>query len=172
LNIITVVFDLTPEERERLTRVRFFCRDEKAWALFARAIAEQLVNAYSAGEITVERVLDVMWSCSLGCALAERARLLAFVSRVTLISRPRKKKKQQANPLWVKSSAASLVQMLREDRPNEPWAPNESNDWSTPILRDAIEVLAALRLCDWIGPRTLYDWCLKADTQSNPATTA
>ena len=64
--------------------------------------------------------------------------------------------------------------MLREVRPNEAYAPNDMNRWTTPILEEAITQLAALHLCgDTIDPRTIYRWYLEAqkDTHSNLVST-
>ncbi len=82
----------------------------------------------------------------------------------------------------MRRSAANLVEMLIEDRPDEPFAPHEDNDRTTPILRDAIEWLVALDLCERIDERTLYRWYLDAkktgalssanDTHSNSTSTA
>lgn len=70
--------------------------------------------------------------------------------------------------MWVRYSAATLVQMLHEARLNEPLAPNEMNGYSTLILDDAIQQLVTLGLCEPIDPRTLYTWYL---AQKKAATT-
>jgi hypothetical protein len=78
--------------------------------------------------------------------------------RRVLENRPTEQKKRQQNPKWVRYSAAVLVQVLHEGRPEEPLAPNAMNDWTTHILEDAIEWLVTLGLCERITARTLYAW--------------
>jgi len=65
--------------------------------------------------------------------------------------------------LDIRYSAATLIEMLREDSPSEPVAPNETNGWTTRILSTTIESLAVLDLCPRdLSPRTLYNWYLEA----------
>jgi hypothetical protein len=169
-------FTPTPDEQARLQTAPFRGTDESGWAQFAAAMHEQLVAAYAQGEITLERALQVVLSCSIGCRVADRVTLFTWTARRALAQPPPSRKKHQANPTWVRNSAANLLDMLREDRAGEPFAPNEMNGWTTPILEDAIKWLTTLGLCEPVSARTLYSWWLdarqKKDTQSNPTLTA
>jgi hypothetical protein len=110
--------------------------------------------------------------------------LLALTAKRAIEQPPTKRKgKRDPNPKWVRYSAAALVQMLIEQRPDEPFAPNAANNYTTGIMSDAIQWLVGLGLCGWIGQRTLYDWYREAlaadalaapgsDMQSNSRTTA
>ncbi len=104
-------------------------------------------------------------SCSLGCSVNERITLVALTVERGLAVTPRTlRRKRPPFPTWIRRSAATLVQMLSEDHPEEPLAPNEMNGWTTPILETAIEWLKTLGLCDGahpIRPRTLYGWWLE-----------
>ena len=152
-------FPITPEERARLDAAPFLGTDEDGWSAFAGMIHEQVLIGYAAGEMELRRVFEVMRSCSLHCRLNDRITWLALTVERALPITPKKRKRLQ-NPEWLKKSAASLVSMLREDRPGEPWAPNEGNEWTTAILNDAIAWLVTLGLCEpKIDPRTLYRWC-------------
>ena len=155
-------FQLTPEERLRLEKAPWRGTDEGGWLAFAGAIQQQALKAYAEGEVTLERVLEVTLSCSLGCRPIDRAKLLAWSGKQALDSPPQRKAKHQPNPIWVRHSAATLLQMLIQDHQGEAFAPNDTNDWTTPILQEAIDWLVTLRLCERISPRTLYDWYQEA----------
>ena len=156
---LTDMFTITPEEQARLDAAPFRGADEASWRTFAGGIHEGLLGAYASGDITLERALTVMWSCSLGCRAIDRVALMALTGRRAIQGPvPVRKGRRSPNPEWVKRSAANLVQMLREDRPDEPLAPTEHNGWETPILKDAIRWLVALGICTPVSPRTLYQW--------------
>jgi hypothetical protein len=90
---------------------------------------------------------------------------MAFTARRALQHPPRTRKRKgprPQNPTWVRYSAATLVQVFHEKHPGEVFAPNASNNYTTPILREVTRWLFALGLCPWIGPRTLYDWYCEA----------
>ena len=80
------------------------------------------------------------------------------------------------------AQASNNVPSTVKSRLDEPFAPNEDNDWTTPILQEASEWLVALGLCERINARTLYGWYLDAkkagalssanDTHSNSTSTA
>ena len=168
------LFAHTNDERNRLANAPF-ARDENAWLAFARHILDQVLAAYAAGEISLERCLRVMRSCSLGCKISDRIKLLAVTSELALRETPRRTpgKRRDKNPVWVRNSAATLVEMLHEDRPHEPIAPHEHNGWTTPILEDAIRWLVALKLCEPVDTRTIYRWYLDGRaTQSGPPSSA
>jgi hypothetical protein len=166
-------FEITPEERARLDVPPFRDTPEDVQRALAGAVHEQLVKAYADGEITLERALEVIWSCVIGCRLTDRITLLALTARRALENPPAERKgHRQLNPTWVRYSAARLVQVFRDRRPGERFAPNDLNNYSTPILRDAIEWLVTLRLCEPITARTLYDWYREAQDEGilEPAT--
>lgn len=155
-------FGLTPEEQARLDAMPLSA-GEDGWRRFASAVHEQIVTAYAAGEMPLDRALAVMGGCLLGCSVKDRITLLALTARRALLNPPTKRTgKRPPNPPWVRSSAAALVQMFRDDRPDAPIAPNEANNWTTPILAETIQCLVALGLCEAIGPRTLYAWYTEA----------
>ena len=163
-------FELTPEEQVRLDTAPFLGADEAGWLAFAWEMQHQALKAYAEGEITIERALRVTMSCSLGCSPLVRASLVGLTARQALSTRPREWKRQRpANPVWVKRSAATLVQWLHEEQPDEPLAPNAMNNWKTPLLSRAIDWLVTLDLCDRVDERTLYKWHVdaKKDTHSN-----
>jgi hypothetical protein len=158
-------FALTAEEQLRLDEAPFRGTDASGWRRFAGYIQEQLLAAYAAGEVDLRQALNVMRSCSLGCSLNDRIIMMAhMVERALHISPKTLNRKRPPHPTWLRHSAAALVSMLHEEHPDQPVAPNEANDWTTPILEIAIAWLVTLRLCDSrqpIRPRTLYDWCLE-----------
>ncbi len=168
-------FPLTPDDLRRLTLTPFPNTPEM-WELIARPIPEQLAKAYATGEIQLERALKIMRACSIGCSLSVRITLMAYtVERLLSIQPPRWKGRHPTTPLWIMSAAASLVEVLREQRPDEAFAPNELNDWKPAILEDAIDWLVAVGLCEErITARTLYDWIKKSKqaTRSNSGSTA
>ncbi len=182
-------FEITQAERARLETAPFLGTDDNGWMAFAQGVQQQVLRAYAADEITLERTLKAVMSCSLGCRPATRVVLLAGTALSALQNPPRtgRKGKRQPNPEWVRNSAATLVQMLHQNRPDEPLAPNEMNGYTTPILEDAILWLVTLGLCERsrgrrvqgkpragagrptagahvpgappsINPRTLYKW--------------
>ena len=165
-------FAITAEERDRFDAAPFRGTDEDGWRAFASQVHEQVLKSYAEGEINLERALQAVRSCSLGCRLADRVFLMALTAELALRITP-VRRKHPPNPTWVRQSAALLVSMLREDRPGEPVAPNEMNGWTTLILSDAIAWLVALDLCEPIDPRTLYSWYLaRTDAQSVSTSTA
>jgi hypothetical protein len=159
---LAAAFEITPEERARLEAAPFRGTDEHGWCAFALGIQAQVLNAYAEGEIKLERALEAVLSCSLGCHPATRAVLLAGTALRAIQNPPRAPKKHYPNPTWVKYSAAHVVQMLHEDRPKEPLAPTQHNSHTTPILDDALCWLETLGLCKGITARTLYDWYVEA----------
>lgn len=169
-------FALTPAERARLEAAPFRGTDDIGWMAFALAVQKQILKAYTEGEIDEKRALAVTLSCSIGCEPGTRAVLMATTSLHLARTTPRARTvRRQANPQWVRNSAATLVQMLHEARPAEPLAPNEANEYSTPITEEAIHWLVTLGLCDRIDTRTLYRWyraAKKDEVHSSPALTA
>ena len=158
---IAEMFEITAEQRAQLDVGPFRGADEKAWNAFAAGVHEQVLKAYAEGEIALEGALRAVLSCSLGCSAMARATLLAVTARRAIDNPPTEwKGKRPPNPAWVRYSAATLVEMLHEARPEEPLAPNEMNGYSTRILDDAIKQLVALGLCEPIDQRTLYTWYL------------
>jgi hypothetical protein len=160
-------FAITPEERTRLDAAPFRGTDEDGWRVFSSAVHDQVLAGYAAGEMDFRRMMEVMRSCSLGCRLTDRITLMALTAERALPIKPAHRRRPQ-NPVWVMNSAAALVSMLHEDRPDEPLAPNEMNGWTTRILEEAIRWLVTLGLCNPIDSRTLYKWCL---AQKKTATT-
>ena len=155
-------FEATPEERACLAAVPALQMDAAAWRAFAGGLHVEVVRSYHAGEITLERALQVVRSCSIGCTWEERARLIAITAVTCLDHRPQEPKNKVAHPLWVRRAGAMLVQWLRERRPDEPLAPTEHNNHTTPLLEDTIAVLRALELCDPVEPRTIMHWYREA----------
>jgi hypothetical protein len=71
----------------------------------------------------------------------------------------------------VRRSAATLVEMFLADAP-QPIAPNDGNEWTTPILERAIAWLVALGLTTTIKPRTLWEWyCKHTGEAAKPSVT-
>lgn len=168
-------FAATPDETARLAAAPFAGTDEAGWSHFAAGVHEQVVAAYSDGDITLEAALRAVRSCSIGCRLEHRITILALTAEKALRNPPTHKlRKQQGTPLWVRRSAANLVDMFREDNPNANIAPNEMNGWTTPVLEAAGAWLVALGLSESVAPRTLYQWWLDANkaAQSNSGPTA
>jgi hypothetical protein len=166
----------TPSDEEtKLIQQSFLNVGPESWALFAAGIHEQLIGAYRDGYVTLEQALQhVLW-CSIGCEAKTRIILVAWTAHRALESQPSRKRKRQPNPPWVRNSAANLLEMFRENRPDEQFAPNDLNGWTTPILEDALRQLTTLRICKPVSARTLYQWWLKAPkppTQSNSTSTA
>jgi hypothetical protein len=151
-------FGATPEELARIAAAPALAADAAGWKEFGSAIHRQVIEAYQDGEVSLERALQAVRSCSVGCTWQERLALMALTAQQALEHPPRAPQKKVQNPLWVRRSAAQLVQMYRHVRPSEPFAPNEMNGWTTPILEDAIVWLRALDLCDNVTPRVLYVW--------------
>lgn len=172
-------FALTPEEQQRLKDAPFQ-PGPLGWTMFAAAVHDQLLESYAEGEIDFRDLLSVMRSCSLACSMNERMGFLALTAERGLAIQPKpRKRKRPPYPRWLRSSAATLVQMLHEGHPGEMAAPNTLNDWTTPILETAIAWLVTLGLADRdkpIRPRTLYSWYLEhkkatADTPPFPTKT-
>ena len=159
-------FELTSEERARLDVAPFRGTDKDAWRTFAGLVHDQVIAGYAAGEMDFRRMMTVVRSCSLGCRLSDRIMLMALTAERALAIEP-KHRKRLKNPIWVRNSAAALVSMLCEDRPDEPVTPNEITGWTTPILEEAIRWLVALGLCAPIEPRTLYKWYLAHKRTAN-----
>lgn len=112
-------FGLSPAEGARVAAAPV-PGNEDDWRTFASGVHEQLVKAYAEGEIALERALEGMWACLLGCRLTDRITLLALTARRALQHPPAARKgKRQPNPTWVRYSAAALVQMFHEGRPAE-----------------------------------------------------
>ncbi len=141
-----------------------FPNTSDTWEFFASKICEQILAAYPEGEMTLERALTLMRACSIGCPTNTRINLMGFTTQRLLSIRPAEwKGKHPTTPVWVRNSAVSLIEMLREQRPGEAFAPNALNDWTTRVLEDAIDWLVAVGLCEErISARTLYEWWKKA----------
>lgn len=164
-------FSITPDERARLDAAPFRGTDEAGWRAFAGAVHEQVLAAYRDGEVTLERALKAMRSCSLACRLGDRITLMALTAdRACGITPLARGTRRPPVPTWVRNSAASLVQMLHDARPDEPVAPTHDNNWTTPILADAIEWLIALGLCERIDARTVYQWYLASKRDQSNST--
>jgi len=164
-------FAITPEERARLNVAPFKGTDEAGWRAFAGAVHEQVLASYRDGEITLERALKAMRSCSLGCRLSDRITLMALTAdRACGITPVARGTRRPPTPSWVKNSAASLVQMLHETRSEETVAPTHDNNWTTPILADTIEWLVALDLCERVDERTVYQWYLATKRDQSNST--
>lgn len=86
------MFEITAEERARLDAAPFRGTDENGWMAFALAVQQQVLTAYAEGEIPLERALEVMLSCSLGCRATSRAVLLALTARRALENPPKERK--------------------------------------------------------------------------------
>lgn len=149
-------FPITPEERAGFDAAPFRGVDEDRWRAFASFVHEEVLAGYASGETDFRRMMKVMRSCSLPCRHKDRIMLLALTAdRALRIEPPHRKR--PPNPTWVKHSAAALVSMLREARPDEPLAPNSENGYSTRILKDALQQLVTFGLCA-IDQRTLHRW--------------
>lgn len=162
-------FPITPEERAGFDAAPFRGVDEDRWQAFAAFVHEEVLAGYAAGETDFRRMMKVMRSCSLPCRQKDRITLLALTADRALRVEPAHRKRPP-NPTWVMHSAAALVSMLREARPDEPLAPTDSNGYSTPIINDAIRQLVTLGLCESIDPRTLYTWYLAQKKTATPPT--
>ena len=156
---IVEAFEITPNERARLDAARFRGTDKDGWLAFARLVHDQVLASFAAGVMDFRRMMEVMRSCSLCCRISDREKLMALTAERALLIEPAHRK-SSPNPTWVMNSAAALVAMLHEDKPDQPVAPNELNGWTTPILEEAIAWLVTLGLCEPINPRTLYKWYL------------
>lgn len=140
-------FALTPDEQRRVAAAPFVTNPGD-WAKFAAQLQSHLLADYAEGEIGPLDALRTMRSCSLGCALNDRIMLMANLGDQFARITPPTGVRKPPFPLWLRRSAASLVQMLLEDRPGEPFTPNDANGYTTPITRQAMEWLAALGLCN------------------------
>ena len=155
--MVSTYFAATPEESARVAAAPSLGADAN-WQQFASAVHQQVIEAYQQGEISLERALQAVRSCSVRCTWQDRLTLMALTAVQALEHPPTRKKKQVRNPLWIRRSAAQLVQLSRQARPSEAFAPNAMNDWTTPILEAAIVWLRALDLCHDLTPRVLYKW--------------
>ena len=155
-------FALTAAERSRLDAAPFRGTDERAWALFAGQMQEQILSGYEDGEMDLRRALEVMRACSLGCALKDRIVIMANMVEQALRKTPRTlNRRRPLHPTWLRRSAVTLLQVVSEQFPDQPIAPHHFNEWTTPTLDTAIAWLAALGLVDAahpVRPRTLYEW--------------
>lgn len=153
------IFAPTKDEAERITGAPFLGTDEAGWAEFARLVHFQLVQAYIEGDVSLERALRCMMSCSVGCASTIRAALMALTARKMLLHTPLAPyDARRKNAKWVRVSAANLVEMLRADRPGEAYAPHEHNGWTTPILEEAGAWLVVLGITEGVDARTIFRW--------------
>ncbi len=152
-------FELTDDERRRLETLPFNPGND-GWKSFASLVHQQLLAAYESGEIDFRQMLSTMRGCAIGCDLATRISLIALTVERGLRIKPRDlNRKKPPYPTWLRNSAGSLVQMLREEFPEKPVAPNETNNWTTDILETAKAWLVALSLCPpEITCRTIYEW--------------
>ena len=153
-------FALTAEEQTRLEAASFRNTDADGWRNFAGQAQAGLLGSYAGGEIDLRRALELMRACSLGCATKDRIVLIAnMVEQALRITPADLKSRRPPHPTWLKASAAALVELLHDTFPDQPIAPNDGNDWTTPVLETAIAWLAALGLTTApIRPRTLYEW--------------
>lgn len=168
-------FALTAAERSRLDAAPFRGTDERGWALFAAKMQEQILSGYADGEMDLRRALEVMRACSLGCSVKNRIVIMALMVEQALRKTPRNlNRRRPPHPTWLRRSAVTLLQVVREQDPSVPIAPHHHNQWTTPILDTAIAWLAALGLVDDahpIQPRTLYAWYLEdRDPSENQGT--
>jgi hypothetical protein len=155
-------FALTAAERARLDAAPFRGADERGWALFAGQMQKQILSGYAEGEMDLRRALEVMRACSLGCAVKDRIVIMANMVEQALRTSPRTlNRKRPPHPTWLRRSAATLVQVVNEQSPDQPIAPHHFNEWTTPTLETAIAWLTALGMVDPahpVRPRTLYEW--------------
>jgi hypothetical protein len=158
IRTLSSFFAATPEELARVASAPSLAADAAEWLEFASAIHRQVIEAYQDGEVSLERALRAVHSCSVGCTWQERLSLMAVTAQQALENPPGEVQKKVQNPLWVRRSAAQLVHMYRQARPLEVFAPNEMNGWTTPVLENTIIWLRALDLCDNVTPRVLYAW--------------
>ena len=104
----------------------------------------------------LDRALQMMRSCSIVCRPEQRLMLAALTAHQAAEIVPRSTRGRRPPTRDGADSAATLVQHFHEQRPQEAFAPTEVNNYTTPILADALAWLVALGLCEWIAPRTLY----------------
>src|SRR5262245_26560161 len=97
-------FEPSVEDRARLDAAPFRGTDEAGWRAFASGVLLQVIAAYREGDITLERALEALWSCSVGCNVQDRIRLTALASRLALLNQPvqRKRTAGQLHPKWVR----------------------------------------------------------------------
>jgi hypothetical protein len=155
-------FAATPEELARIDRAPSMTADAAVWREFANAVLWQVIQAYQDGEVTLKRAIHLVRSCSVKCTWKDRLALMALAAQQTDAHPPQASRKKVQNPLWVRRSAAQLVEVCRQERPLEAFAPNDMSGWTTPILEKAIIWLRALELCANVTPRVLYTWYCEA----------
>jgi hypothetical protein len=160
---VSSYFEATPEDWARIASTPYLAPEfNRVWPEFASTIQRLVMGAYEDGAVSLERALQVVWWCSVGCTWTDRRTLLALTAVQAIAHPPKVARKKVKNPLWVRRAAAQVVQMSRRLRPLEALAPNEMNGWTTPILEDAILWLGALDLCLDMTPRVVYRWYCEA----------
>ena len=166
---IPEVFQLTTEEHARLEASPFRDTPPEVCRVYASAVHELMVDAYREGDITLQRALDIVWNCSLGCARGDAIVLQALTARRAHLQPPPPGTKvdSRRKSTAIQRSAVHLLKMLCDARPDEPFVPNQGNNNTTRILEDAIVWLTTLRLIvEPITPWTLYnDWYLPTKRQ-------
>jgi len=154
-------FEPDDEERARLEKAPF-PSDPKHWYEFAKRFVPLVVQAYRDGEVDLHRMIALTRSCSLGCVFSKQMMFTAYVALAGLRFTPKTlNRKRPPHPEWVRRSAASLITMLREDSPDEPFSPTERSGSSSKILDTAHAWLTAAGLFEGVepvSPSRLYDW--------------
>lgn len=152
-------FEPNDEELTRLKKAPF-PSDPKHWHALAKGMVPLWVQAYRDGEVDFQRMIALTRSCSLGCVFSKQKQFMAYVALAGLRFTPKTlNRKRPPHPEWVKESAASLIDMLKEAYPDKPVSPSVHS--SSDILDTAHAWLTAAGLFEGakpVSPSRLYDW--------------
>ena len=143
-------FPLTEEERARLARGPA-PNDPGHWRWMASAVLGILVDCYRDGDVTFERMFEIMRGCALGCDAAARVMLLGMLAERTLTTKPTKIARDSKYSRAQQRIAARLVRHVYEEQGIKLEA----------ALLDTIPWLVWLGICDESNPisvATLRDW--------------
>ncbi len=168
MEVLDPAFRLTEEETQRRDAARRLV-DPDNWRVIVASCLSLIRESYDNGELDLDDAVEAVGRIAIGCWPQDRVRLLGTMAALLLQRTVKPRGAGDRRPTyatWIKRGTADLILLLKEREPTARLTPGRQNrkglfDPSSPIIRDALEILGQLR---WFGndplprPRTIDDW--------------
>jgi hypothetical protein len=131
------------------------------WMGFSEVVAEGAIKDYATGHVDYQGAVNAVHRCVLACGPFETGPV-SYVIQLANLTKPRTLNRRRPRfPPWVICVAVTIYRLLKEENPDQPSAPDEYTEWTSPILKATVDWLVTLGVCDDTNPilqHTVYRW--------------